>query len=179
MRAHCCWWWGRWSGGWRRCHRWSGQPRWGLVEGGMHSARGKHAHHCRLYFLEGLRELWTTRLSIATFFWIDALVRLLSNAVIWHTWCSSSAALAPNAASPPHHAVDAVHFGKGCCPMGFPVLPGVVGNGLTIPLAPGHSHVAPCKCMLCPGGDHGGLGNGYRRIKCKHLATFLLPCVDG
>ncbi len=62
--------------------------------------------------------------------------------------------------------------------MGFPAGPGVVGNGATVPLAPCHSHVAAHKCVLCPGGDHGGLRDGYSCVVCKYLARFLLPCVD-
>ncbi len=77
-----------------------------------------------------------------------------------------------------HHAVDVAHFGKSCCPMGFPVGPGVVGNGAMVSLAPHHSHVAAHKCMLYPSGNHGGLRDGYSRIECKYLATFLLPHVD-
>jgi hypothetical protein len=77
-----------------------------------------------------------------------------------------------------HHAVDVTNFGKGYHPMGFPVGPGVVSNGLMVPLTPRHSHVATNKCVLCPGGAHGGLRDGYRYVECKHLATFLLPYVD-
>ncbi len=62
--------------------------------------------------------------------------------------------------------------------MGFPVGPGVVGDGTTVPLVPHHSHDAAHKRMLCPGGDHGGLGDGYSRVECKYLAMFLLPHVD-
>jgi hypothetical protein len=40
------------------------------------------------------------RLLIVAFFWINALAKLSSNSMIWHAWCSSSAALAPNAALP-------------------------------------------------------------------------------
>jgi hypothetical protein len=62
--------------------------------------------------------------------------------------------------------------------MGFLVGPGVVGNAAMVPLAPCHSHVAARECVLCPGGDHGGLGDGYSCIKCKYLETFLLSHVD-
>ncbi len=62
--------------------------------------------------------------------------------------------------------------------MCFPVGPGVVGNGAMVLIAPCHVHVAARNCMLCPGCDYGGLGDGYRCVEGKYLAAFLLPCVD-
>ncbi len=40
---------------------------------------------------------------------------------------------------------------------------------------PCYGHVDTREHVLCPGDDHGGLGDRYRS---KHLATFLLPHVD-
>ncbi len=77
-----------------------------------------------------------------------------------------------------HHAVDVMHFGKRCCPIEFPVGPSVIGDGLMVLLMPHHSHIAIRKCVLCHGGDHGGFGDGYRRVERKHLAPFMFPHVD-
>jgi hypothetical protein len=63
----------------------------------------KHAHYWCLHFLEleGLRKLHIGCNKV-----VDCLVlldqhigKVSSNAVIWHAWCYSSAALAPNTAS--------------------------------------------------------------------------------
>ncbi len=62
--------------------------------------------------------------------------------------------------------------------MGFLVGPGVVDNGVTVPFVPCHGHVATRKCVICPGGDHGGLGDEYSHVEGKYLAAFLLPRVD-
>jgi hypothetical protein len=32
--------------------------------------------------------------------------------------------------------------------------------------------------VLCPSGDHAGLGNGHSRIEGKYQAAFLVPCAD-
>jgi hypothetical protein len=56
-QAHCCWCWGRWSGGWYHCHQWSGPPHRGLAGVGLCLAGGKHVHHCCLHVLEGLGKL--------------------------------------------------------------------------------------------------------------------------
>jgi hypothetical protein len=180
MRAHRHRCWSRWSGGWCRRIWWSWQPRWSLGGGGMHLTGGKHAHHCCLHFMVGLHELCIGCNKV-----VDCCILLdqcfgqvfkqcgdLVCLVLLLSCVGAKCSLARC------HAVDVAHFGKGCRPMGFPVGPGVVGDASTVPLVPCHSHVATRKCVPCPSGDHGGLRDGYCRVKCKHLATFLLPCVD-
>jgi hypothetical protein len=126
-------------------------------------------HHCCLHFLEGLRELGIGCNKI-----INCHVLLDQRVGKIFKQCGDLACLVlflscvgAKCSLAHRHAVDVAHFGEGCHPMGFPVGPGVVNNGAMIPLVPCHGHVATCECVLCPGGDHGGLGDGYSRIKDK------------
>jgi hypothetical protein len=146
----------------------------------MRLTGGKHVHHCCLHFLEGLRELHIRCNEV-----VDCHVLLdqcvgkvvkrcgdLACLVLFLSCVGAKCSLACC------YAVDVMHFGKCCCLMGFPAGPGVVDNGATIPLAPCHGHVAACECVLCPSGDHAGLGNGYSRIEGKYLAALLVLCAD-
>ncbi len=145
MQAHHCQLWGRWSGGWCRHLQWNGHPRRGLVgEGCMHLAGEKHAHHCCLHLLEGLRKLRVGCDKVVDsnvlFDWrIGEVVERCSDLVCLVLLLSSVGAKYSLAC---RHVVDVVHFGKGCHPVGFPGGPGVVGNGMMVPLAQCHGHVA-------------------------------------
>jgi hypothetical protein len=146
----------------------------------MQLAGGKHVHHCCFHFLECLHELHIGCEKV-----VDHHILLnpcvgkvgkqhgeLVCLVVFLSCIGAKCCL------PQRHVVDVAHFGKGGHPVDFPVGPGVVGNDATVPLALCHGHVAAHKCVLCPGGDHGGLRDGYSRDEGKHLAAFLLPCVD-
>ncbi len=76
------------------------------------------------------------------------------------------------------HAVDVAHLQEGSCLVEFPIGPGVVGNGAALPFTSCEHHVATCKGVLGACHDHHGIGVGDPHIEGKHLALFLLPCVD-
>jgi hypothetical protein len=146
----------------------------------MHLAGGKHAHHCCLHFPESLCKLRVgCNKVVVCHVLLDQCVGKVARQrgdlaclVLFLSCVGAKCSLACC------HAVDVMHFGKGCHPMGFLVGPGVVNNGMTVPLAPCHGHVAARECVLCPSGGHGGLGDGYSHGKGNYLATFFLPWVD-
>ncbi len=116
----------------------------GAGRGGVHA--GKHAHHCCLHPLEGMRELRVgcnkvVNSNVLLDQRVGKVVKGRSDLACLVLFLSHVGAKYSFAC---RHAVDVVNFGKRCRPVGFPVGPGVVGNGLGLILA-------GSVCYICRG----------------------------
>ena len=75
------------------------------------------------------------------------------------------------------HAHDVARFCKGSSPMRLPIVPSVVNNWTTCPLAPREFHSATVKCRFRTRRHHGSLGDGNACVEGKCLAFLLLARV--
>ena len=62
--------------------------------------------------------------------------------------------------------------------MEFPVVPRLVEDRATLPLAPGEFHPSAVEGRLCSGGDHRSFGDGNAGVQCESLALLLFARVD-
>ena len=121
--------------------------------------------------------LVATRLPMVEFFWMLALARLSSDEAICCVWSASSAVLVPNMDSLAVMQLMSCIFRK-AIPVEFPICPGVVCNGAVLPFPQCEHHIATCKGVFGVHLDHHGIRDGDPCIEGKHLALFLLSCVD-
>ena len=74
---------------------------------------------------------------------------------------------------------DVTVFLESLRPMCFPVGPRLFRLWAAVPFFPGVGEVATLDGVFCPGGDHGGFGDGDACIGGKILSVFLFTSVNG